>query len=171
MVDQILRHQPLNNATNFLKNKGSNILAWPLSNDLEKNKNANSILLKKKLLLCIWISNSCWHRGESRIHVHVCPPVLSLINDGQSQHIKHITWPHRSKTRQSYHAHAFSVCTLNMQYASPEAYYLHEVCQPAAIHTTALYSKCMHAWLRVTSFAPPARPAVGHHGIGVSTWN
>ena len=37
-------------------------------------------------------------------------------------------------------------------YILPEVYYLHEVCQPAVTHTTALYSKFAHvqqAWLRV----------------------
>ena len=54
-----------------------------------------------------------------------------------------------------------------------EVYDLHEVCQPSVTHTMALYSKCTHACTTslVTGFAPPARPAVGHRGIGVSTRN
>ena len=46
-------------------------------------------------------------------------------------------------------------------------YYLHEVCQPAVIHTTALYSKCAHAQ-RAWVLLPLPPHAVGHHGISVS---
>ena len=42
----------------------------------------------------------------------------------------------------------FAVCksdNVRLRLVLAEVYYLHEVCQPAVTHTTALYSKCAHA--------------------------
>ena len=68
--------------------------------------------------------------------------------------------------------HKPPVWCLRVQGMISEVHYLHEVCQPAVIHTRSLLPTwSAYTASLVTGFAPPARPAVGHHGIGAwCTW-